>query len=70
MRIYDPRIVQRRPVKRIEWGRHPITSLLCLDGSGDQYIVANARGKLAMIDIRNEKKLRAFKGAAGRLKYI
>jgi len=66
LRIYDPRAVQRRPVKRVEWGNHPITAVLSLDQIGNKYAVGNARGKLAMIDLRNPKKLRSFKGAAGK----
>ena len=66
LRIYDPRAVQRRPVKRIEWSNHPITSVLSMDSVGNQYVVGNARGKIAMIDLRNPTKLRSFKGAAGK----
>jgi len=65
LRIYDPRAVQRRPVKRIEWGKHPITALLSLDPAGNFFALGNARGKIAMIDLRNEKRTRSFKGAAG-----
>ena len=65
LRIYDPRQVQRRPVKRIEWETYPITSLLSMDDDGQKYVVGTARGKIALFDIRYEKKFLSFKGAAG-----
>ena len=65
LRIYDPRQVQRRPVKRIEWGTYPITSILSMDNQGQKFVVGTARGKVALFDIRFEKKFLTFKGAAG-----
>jgi len=70
LRIYDPRQVQRRPVKRIEWETYPITSLLSMDDDGQKYVVGTARGRIALFDIRYEKKFLSFKGAAGSIRSI
>jgi len=63
-RIYDPRVAQRRPVKRIEWERHPIMSMTSIDPDGNEYAFGNARGKMGTIDLRNER-IRPLKGPAG-----
>ena len=70
LRVYDPRAAMRRPVKRIEWERHPIISSCSLDQEGHKFALGNVRGKMAMIDLRQEKRVRPLKGAAGSVRSI
>ena len=70
LRVYDPRAAMRRPVKRIEWERHPIISSCSLDEEGHKFALGNVRGKMALIDLRQEKRVRPLKGPAGSVRSI
>ena len=68
IRLYDPRSSQRRPVKRVQWERHPITSICSL---GDNKVACgNARGKMMWLDMRAEKRIHPLKGPAGSVRSI
>jgi len=70
VRLYDPRATQRRPIKRIQWERHPITSICSLDNTGHKLACGNARGKMMWIDFRQEKRIHPLKGPAGSVRSI
>ena len=61
VRLYDPRATQRRPIKRIQWERHPITSICSLDPTGHKIACGNARGKMMWVDFRQEKRIHPLK---------
>jgi len=70
IRLYDPRASQRRPVKRVQWERHPITAICSLDGDGHKVACGNARGKMMWLDMRHEKRIHPLKGPAGSVRAI
>ena len=69
IRIYDPE-KQRRPVMDIEWDEYPIKSL-SLRANGYHAFVGNARGEMAMVDLRGKAYIvQKYKGGAGSIRAI
>ncbi|XP_014670024.1 PREDICTED: WD repeat-containing protein 74-like [Priapulus caudatus] len=71
VRMYDPSTPQRRPVINVEFDEYPIVSM-SLTANGSSVVVGNARGNMALVDLRHTGRVvQQYKGAiAGSLRCV
>ncbi|KAM7412486.1 hypothetical protein PAMA_020050 [Pampus argenteus] len=62
--VFDPSSPQRRPVLEAKYGEHPLTAL-SLPAGGNEVVVGNTQGQIALLDLRKGLVCGSLKGLAG-----